>query len=274
MTPTPPVVALEPRTLGECIDLAVIYCRSHAATIATLSVLVGALPTTVVVLRAGDGYGWLWGAGTFCFASPLLGTVLVVGAGRQLFGQPFTVPVALGSLRHLGSLIVSSMVARGVWLVASAVSVGLLAIPSATVLGLLPEVVALERVETRRALSRCRHILHGGFWEACGRCAGCAGFAVACAASLFFTVDLTSQFVLQTPVFLGRTSSSMFLEDATHLLSYDPLTLGVASACAWLAYPLGRLAWLFCYIDQRIRGESWDLELDVRAEALRVKHAA
>jgi hypothetical protein len=35
-----------------------------------------------------------------------------------------------------------------------------------------------------------------------------------------------------------------------------------------------RLAWFFCYLDQRIRNECWDLQLQYRAEAARLEELA
>jgi len=39
----------------------------------------------------------------------------------------------------------------------------------------------------------------------------------------------------------------------------------------WLTYPIIRLAWFFCYLDQRIRNECWDLDLQCRVEAVRLE---
>ena len=40
------------------------------------------------------------------------------------------------------------------------------------------------------------------------------------------------------------------------------------------ATPVIRLAWFFCYLDQRIRNECWDLQLQFRAEAARLEELA
>jgi hypothetical protein len=39
----------------------------------------------------------------------------------------------------------------------------------------------------------------------------------------------------------------------------------------WIVYPVIRLAWMFCYLDVRIRKEGWDLEIDFRVEARRLE---
>ena len=44
-------------------------------------------------------------------------------------------------------------------------------------------------------------------------------------------------------------------------------------AVAFLVYPIGRLAWFFCYIDVRVRRDCWDMELSIIQEAERLENA-
>jgi hypothetical protein len=54
----------------------------------------------------------------------------------------------------------------------------------------------------------------------------------------------------------------------------DPAFLTTIQLALWLPYPVIRLAWFFCYLDQRIRNECWDLQLQYRAEAARLEELA
>lgn len=54
------------------------------------------------------------------------------------------------------------------------------------------------------------------------------------------------------------------------MLWYDPKVVTVLMGVLWLVYPLARMAWFFCYLDQRIRNECWDVELDFRRDARRL----
>jgi hypothetical protein len=50
----------------------------------------------------------------------------------------------------------------------------------------------------------------------------------------------------------------------------DPIVVTAALAVAFLVYPIGRLAWFFCYMDVRVRRDCWDMELLIIQEAERL----
>ena len=60
----------------------------------------------------------------------------------------------------------------------------------------------------------------------------------------------------------------------SQLVYDDPKMLTAMQLTVWLPYPVIRLAWFFCYLDQRIRNECWDLQLQFRAEAVRIEELA
>ena len=68
----------------------------------------------------------------------------------------------------------------------------------------------------------------------------------------------------------SRDGRDVFLQ----LTHDDPAFLTTIQLALWLPYPVIRLAWFFCYLDQRIRNECWDLQLQYRAEAARLEELA
>ena len=92
-------LALEPRSVGAAIDLAILFYRRHAAKLLALSLLFGAAPVALAGFRATRGDGWLWAVLLFFFGSAFLGAAVVAGAGHHVFGEEFTLR---NTLRHLG----------------------------------------------------------------------------------------------------------------------------------------------------------------------------
>ena len=75
---------------------------------------------------------------------------------------------------------------------------------------------------------------------------------------------------------LGRGASVSFSAGCFFAgLQFLPLAeMTAIQFTIWLPYPVIRLAWFFCYLDQRIRNECWDLQLQFRAEAARLEELA
>lgn len=99
---------------------------------------------------------------------------------------------------------------------------------------------------------------------------------------LFITVDFGSELLLGFPILFGRladvlpdpTDSDNFIASifkvGSELVAFalgDPLALAAFTTVVLIAYPIGRLAWFFCYIDLRVRRDLWDLELQFQLEA-------
>jgi hypothetical protein len=82
---------------------------------------------------------------------------------------------------------------------------------------------------------------------------------------------MTLGLVFSVPILFGRITGEFFVDDVGFLLMHDPLVVTTICATLWLAYPLARLAWFFCYLDTRIRKEAWDVELDFRIESQRLE---
>jgi len=266
-------LAIEPRSVGASIDLATLFYRTHTWKFLGLSLVFGG-PATLLGywLTSAGGMGWFWTGLIFFFASPFLGATVVAGAGHRVFGDPFTVARALQvTARHAGSLLYLLLLSRLVIGMLAVFCWGLPLLPLAARYGFLSEVVLLEQLRGRRVNRRIGELMRHTFWEAMGRCMAIFFFALAIFLSVFTLVDIGSGFFFGFPILLGKLSSHFFFDDLVGLAFLDPLVVATASGTAWLAYPLARLAWFFCYLDARIRKEGWDVELAFRVEAERLK---
>ena len=267
-------LALEPRSVGECIDLAILFYRRHARKLLSLSLLFGAVPVAAGVVASSSGTGWLWSGLLFVFVSPFLGACVVAGAGHHVFGEEFTVKSALRNVgARLGTLALLLPAARIAYGAVSVMCWGLLTVPVATRYGFLSEVVILEQLKGYRIATRCAEILRDMYVDACGRYVAIAAFAFGVSSTLFILIDLGSQVLFGIPIFAAKVSWAVAADDILNLLAYDPLLVGALSATWWLVYPLARLAWFFCYLDTRVRKEGWDVEIALRVEARRLAHA-
>lgn len=264
-------LALEPRSVGAAIDLAILFYRKHALKLLALSFLFGAGPVAIAGIRATRGDGWLWAALSFFFGSAFLGAAVVAGAGHHVFGEEFTLGNTLRHVgRRIGSLLFWLPLARVILGALGAMCWGLLWVPLAARYGFLSEVLVLEQLKGMRIGKRLEEILKSNHVEACGRYLSIASFAFLLSIVLFLFLDLGSQVLFGLPIFVAKVSWAVAYEDTMNLLSYDPLLVVALASTWWLVYPLARLAWFFCYLDARIRKEGWDVEIAFRVEARRM----
>ena len=93
---------------------------------------------------------------------------------------------------------------------------------------------------------------------------------------LFLMLDFLATFLFNSPIFFEKVFGSTANpgDVFSQLLNDDPKVLTAIQLTIWLPYPVIRLAWFFCYLDQRIRNECWDLQLQFRAEAARLEELA
>ncbi|HSF18472.1 MAG TPA: hypothetical protein VLK65_23290 [Vicinamibacteria bacterium] len=264
-------LSLEPRPVGVCIDLAILFYRRHAGKLVALSALFGALPVTVGALRAADGDGFIWTALLFFYGSSFLGAAIVAGAGHHVFGEPFTLTNALGHFyRRKGSLLILLPIGRTLLALVGIMCWGVPFIPLGVRNGFLAEVLILEQLKGARAWRRLQEVLRRSFLDACGRYTAILSFAAIVSAAMFLLVDISCDALFGVPILVAKVSWAMAFEDISNLVSYDPLLVATLASILWLVYPLARLAWFFCYLDARIRKEGWDVEIDYRLEARRI----
>ena len=103
-----------------------------------------------------------------------------------------------------------------------------------------------------------RVVLGGAFW-------------LILAFGVFMLIDVVSGMVFNFPIFFGTIAPGPDRQAAfAAKLIDDPVLVTMLQISLWITYPIARLAWFFCYLDQRIRNECWDLELQFRVEAARL----
>jgi hypothetical protein len=150
--------------------------------------------------------------------------------------------------------------------------------------GFLPEVLYLEQSSANGIIARLNWLSGGGgFGRSLGRCITLLAFWCMLAFGLFLLMDFLCTAVLNRPIFFARISFDdvssenvpVYLwETWLRMISDDPRVATVTQLAVWLPYPVIRLTWFFSYLDQRIRNECWDLQLQYRIEASRLEQMA
>jgi hypothetical protein len=265
------IVSVERRSVGGCIDLAFVFARQFFLPLSWLT-LCFAVPSTLLAWLLGESMGrdvLIPCTVIFAFFSTMLGGAMIATVGPQVFGVPMN---TMSALRGLGSRFVPFAL-----LAILARSTGLcMVIPVVFVLawcGHLPEVMFLERTPLSQISQRLSWLGRGGGYSRnFGRLLTLTCFWVLFAAGLFLMIDLISGWVFNSPIFFGTIAPSPdLLKAMTSRIIDDPLVVVTLHVAMWMTYPIIRLAWFFCYLDQRIRNECWDLDLQFRVEAVRLQ---
>jgi hypothetical protein len=121
------------------------------------------------------------------------------------------------------------------------------------------------------------------------RSLGITGFCSLLVVVIFFSVDYTLQLLFGFPILVGRVGQSLppsdrydgdfeyamaVIGDAIELSWSDPLVMTILTATVLVIYPIGRLAWFFCYVDVRVRRDLWDRELSLLQARRRIGEKA
>jgi hypothetical protein len=202
--------------------------------------------------------------------SALFSGALVAGIGGRVFGQPFSVTGSLAVLRkRLVLFAVWIFLFRAGQLVLSFCLVlpAVLLVPWAA---FLAEILFLEQIPARQVTRRMSGLAHGHFGVLLGRFLLLAMFFVLLVTGLFIALDSAAVFLFNIPAWFDRVESTPYDGPWWHVALSEPLTGTMVHACMWIATPLARLAWFFCYLDIRIRGECWDLDVAFQVEANRL----
>lgn len=268
--------AIERRTTGGCIDLAIVFFREHLSTLMGLTG-VFAFPSCVIAWALAtyteDG-GW-YSAAVFLSLSPFLGGSIAAGCGHRVFGDTLSISGSLAKMsKRIIPLIFYALLVR----LLGFVSFWLLLVPGlfiANRYGFMPELLYLEQLKRKQAGKRVKTLLRSYFADVIGRMSWILYFYIVCVIILFTIADAVGTLLLGCPIFVRRITGEGFgwWQEMMDMLYTDPLIVVVLHACLWLAYPICRLAWLFCYLDLRIRREGWDIDLDSRIEARRLEAA-
>ena len=87
-------------------------------------------------------------------------------------------------------------------------------------------------------------------------------------------IDTLAGWMFNTPILIGKLMiGADFAESFASAVIDDPAVVVLLQVSLWIPYPVVRLAWFFCYLDQRIRNECWDLDLQFRAESMRLRES-
>ena len=260
-------VTIEPRSVGACLDLAFVFYRHHVRSLLPLTLLF-ALPAALlaaVLVAATEENGVLWVSLCFFLGCPVLGAVVVSGAGRAVFGEPLEPMAALRGLSGVWRGLLVAMLTTRVLVLAALSCFVLPSLLLSVYYGFLIEVMVLERLRGGEARRRCRDLTKPTYLDLLFRECALLLFLAAATVALFTLVDQVLGLLLGHSLLSGL--ESRFLGDSVRRLLADPWMMGLLTGTLWFVYPLARLAWFFSYLDVRIRKEGWDLELGFRMEA-------
>jgi hypothetical protein len=275
-------VPLVPRTTANCLDLAVAFARRHAVPIGALWAVV-AVPSCAAVYLLIDRYELKLplAVAVFFFATSPLGVLLMSGAAPCAFGESFTFRETWSHLGWKGvGLLLWGLLMRcviGLGLVAFIFPGWYVGVRS----GFFVEQSALSKMARHLHDRRADELLKGEIADLFIRSAAIALFGGLLWIALLFTADFASSRLFGFPLLLGRLQLDLsYLHDFGDIFVYvagffwgDPIVVTSALAVAFLVYPIGRLAWFFCYIDVRVRRDCWDMELQIIQEAERLEAA-
>ena len=141
--------------------------------------------------------------------------------------------------------------------------------------GHLSEVMFLERTKLNDITQRLSWLCKGGGYSRnLGRMTSLVFFWGITGVGLFLVIDILSNWLFNAPIFFGTIAPGPDMTEAFASRVVDDYRLITAMHVSfWLMYPVVRIAWFFCYLDQRIRNECWDLELQFRVESVRLQEA-
>ncbi len=283
-------VHLEPLSTSNCLDMAVLFlCRYLNPVAKLISLFAVPCCAAVYFLVYQYEYDLRLPILLFYFASSPLGVLLIVGAASASFGEKFSWSQVLRT--HFGlilRLLVKGLLLRlviGVVLVLSLLDDWDIALKIllGIVLCLFPGIWLAIRTGffvERGVLAKLSHHLHETrgstlirkrFGDISNSVVGISIFCGLLWFVCFMSSDLAIDFLFHIPIFTDRIG---FEGEIALLLWSDPKVLSLMLGCAFLVYPVGRLAWFFTYIDLRVRRDCWDMELEMLQEAQRLEGVA
>ena len=252
-------IEIRPRTITEMIDLATLFYRTHLRVIFGVLAVLG-IP--IVAIACGVHYltdqAWL-AILLFWLMLPLPAGAVVLTASRIVFGTHLTVGRAL---KLYGPLWAGLFFRR---LGQNLLTLLLMPVIAGFALRLrwafTPMIVLLERLSGRPLALRRVGLNRRG---------GASSFGM----DLLVSMVCTTLVLSVTIVLELICTDFLSLWPGGGLFSLevfdDPVRLGLWMLAALLVSPIAHLSWFFFYINARIRGEGWDLELGLKAAAARV----
>ena len=273
-------IGLTPRSVSNCLDLALVILREYLGAILGIWAII-AVPTCTLVYCLVNYYEFdlRFAAVAGFIASSPMGVLLIAGVAPSAFGEPFSVRSAWRSLRRSGGLLlVKALLAR----IPIGLGLMLCVVPGIWIgarLGFLAEQEVLGHLAQHLKDRRVKDLMRGAMEDLIGRLVGITIYCCLLAVLVFVTLDWASAFLFGFPILSGRMHFDFnYAEEFSHAVRYylsffwsDPRVVTALLATGLLVYLLGRLAWFLCYIDLRVRRDCWDMELQLIHEAQRLE---
>jgi hypothetical protein len=300
-------IALEPRSIGSCIDLALVFVGRRFGTWLML-VACFAIPAGAAAYWAArhTSHGLLWSLLIVCLMSAPLGVCLVVAATHTAFSEHWRLrqvlwdgwwqqskatwlTLLLHPLECALTLLCLWPVTQMPTAIAGVLMIGLavVCLVPGIALGVfagsfLAESGTLKQFRKQRHDHRTKDLVRQEFGELFGRCLvlWMVGLMLWCIVTI--TVDFASTLLFGVPLIFGRIADAIHspwgspeLEElADAFLAFcttDPVALCTLTVTGLCTYAVCRLAWFFAYVDLRIRRDCWDLEVALADEARRLE---
>lgn len=271
-------IALEPRTTGECLDLAFRFVGREWVWVGgiVLSCLLPAVAVTWWGAQAGP-FGWLIASGCLAWFSVPLGSLLVTYAAALAFREPMSLS-RMGYQAFWKSL--PTLLMKGVVRLA-VLGLSCLIIPSLMLLtlgGFQTESRILSQYRAHSHERRTQDLVRRSYSDLLMRMGLMTLFGCLLWIILTLTVDAACKLLFDVSPVLGPLAAAGqnpwgFLDEEDVLLNVfsaaftDPSVLATSVATGLVTYAILRLAWFFTYVDLRIRDDCWDLEFALSAEA-------
>ena len=281
-------IPLERRRFGDGVDLAAKLWRAEIARFLSMTA-VFAIPSCALVYELTRRFenGIAWSFATLFTLSPVFGAWLVAGIGPRVFGEEFRLSAAWARLRPvLSRVLLGVWIERVVWVAAALWGYSLEPALGYTILGfflllrayrsaLVREVVILEGLEGKPLRRRLADLRSGSSgtqqaWALGAICVG--GFLVIALFALLVEV-LSWTFGLSVLGSGFGIGQEFELRRLFAVLDYQPIASTVILAVFWFVYPFARLIMFLVYLDLRIQRECWDLEIDFRVEAAKIRRS-
>jgi hypothetical protein len=243
----PTLVQIRERSFLDILDLALVVVREHPITLG-LAAVAGALPFALMDawLIRGERQPALLLIIMILFTSPMATAPLTIVLGGLMFGRK---PRAAAVLNTLARSAVPLFLHQCIRVGCALTVVAYVIFPTRLVF--MNEVILLEQGPWRSVLRRSLVLTERRGGEFFGRWL----------ASLL----IGSLFVLTFWSGTGVLAQAL----STSNLTWEPSWEGLAGlrfqATVWLVIEFFAVARFFCYIDQRIRLEGWEVELRLRA---------
>lgn len=268
------IVRVERRSGGGCLDLAIVFAQQFAGSIVRL-LITFAVPSCVLTWWVSEGRTDLLviAIPIFAFFASFMSATLIATVGPQVFGVPLSTTAGITAVvQRLMSFLTLTSLVRLVQFVLMFCLVVPAILPTAA-LGHLNEVLFLEKTPAKDAVRRLRNLIRGnGFGRNLSRLIGLMTFWAISSTGLFVLIDQLVSWVFNIQIFKGTmVDGEDWIEAFTASVVDDRAVILLLQVAVWIPFPVVRLAWFFCYLDQRIRNECWDLDLQFRAEANRLE---